>query len=307
MKNAFLVFCLFVGARYTQPTFACINENEEMSGVLILSSGEIFRLIPKSVEPEVLRSFLKEFDSCKTNLTLECSDLVAAYLYLQQADSAAFWSKRLVQKFPNEYNVLINYAVALELQGKLNEALVYMKKALAINPYSHFGSEWIHQRILENYIAGNTAPTRSILGLDFGNDSLPKRPDSLTSITPLLTELHYQLEDRLFFMQQSDKKDVLFGSLLYDYANLLFLAGYVDFAPDYFAMAEQYGFMHPAQTKRVVLLNTILMERDVQQRLNNDRLERKGKNLRFFGITALGFVLVIIVAFVVRHKTRKLR
>lgn len=314
VRYTFYVLCLILGLGVAPSARACLNEDEMPLPGVSIDGYEAFRLHRKEIDVAALRGFLRELDSCKTRLSPDCSDLVVVYLYLQALDSAHIWSKRLLAKFPDEYNVVINHAVVLELQGKPAEALVYLKKALVINPDSHFGSEWIHRRILENYIAGNTAPERSILGLDFGTDSLPARPDSLTTVDvmDLIAELRYQLEDRLFFLEQdgTHQKDPLYGSLLYDYANLLLLQGHVEPAYDYFTMAREYGFNSPLLSARtdVAFERMIALQNAEQQKvLREERRITRRKDLRFFAFTSLGLVAALVLVFVVRYKTRKLR
>jgi tetratricopeptide (TPR) repeat protein len=55
----------------------------------------------------------------------------------------------LIAKHPNEYNLNANIGTVYELLGKNELALQYINKAMIIDPNSHYGSEWIHIKILE--------------------------------------------------------------------------------------------------------------------------------------------------------------
>ncbi|MGC4104488.1 tetratricopeptide repeat protein [Ferruginibacter sp.] len=57
--------------------------------------------------------------------------------------------QKLATANPGEYQVLANLATAYELNGHLDSALKYIQRSIKLNPLSHFGSEWFHQRFLE--------------------------------------------------------------------------------------------------------------------------------------------------------------
>ncbi len=60
--------------------------------------------------------------------------------------------ENLIKDRPVEYEINANIAVAYELNGQIDEALKYLKKAIQMNPTSHIKSEWFHLRILESAI-----------------------------------------------------------------------------------------------------------------------------------------------------------
>ncbi len=53
---------------------------------------------------------------------------------------------------PNDYSIIANLGTAYELTGNDEKALELIRKAVAINPNSHYNSEWIHVRILEEKV-----------------------------------------------------------------------------------------------------------------------------------------------------------
>lgn len=56
--------------------------------------------------------------------------------------------KVLAKDHPNEYQIIANLGTSYELNGQLDSALKYIRKGLFLNPNSHDGSEWVHERIL---------------------------------------------------------------------------------------------------------------------------------------------------------------
>jgi tetratricopeptide (TPR) repeat protein len=57
--------------------------------------------------------------------------------------------EKQLQARPGEYELNANIEVAYELDGQLDLALTYLKKAMQLNPSAHRHSEWFHLRIVE--------------------------------------------------------------------------------------------------------------------------------------------------------------
>jgi tetratricopeptide (TPR) repeat protein len=62
----------------------------------------------------------------------------------------------LHKKYPKDYNIAANLGTAYELVGYNTKALEFIQKAVAINPSSHFGSEWIHINLLKEKMKMST-------------------------------------------------------------------------------------------------------------------------------------------------------
>lgn len=231
----------------SQSANTCINEYEKIPGIRLEAQENVEIMVRM---PEIDRSELEEFIKTrelrlsKHALDSTDADLVAAYFYMKDFSRALKLSEKLYTKFPNTYNVVINHAVALELNERYEEALKILKKAIKINPDSHHGSEWMHVKILEFLVSGSNDYSRSILGFDFGNDTIPK-PVAKVGIN--MVGLEFQLNERIYFVKKPNK---LFGSLLFDLGNLVILNKWEAFAPDIFGSAREYGFDHPNLKKR---------------------------------------------------------
>lgn len=115
---------------------------------------------------------------------------------------------------------------------------------IARNPAAHFGTEWLHVKILEAKIAGAKDPawleTRSVLGLDFGTGETPSRPPTwpLGSDPKVRRALQYQLRERMGFIAAPDP---VVGDLLFDLGNVLALEVSVEHALAAYDLALAYG------------------------------------------------------------------
>lgn len=220
-------------ALLTVSATACMNELQPIQGIEKpeRAPGELDKPI---IADAKLNNYIKHAGRhCGGNI--DCSDLVIAYLYNGQYDEALKLSTTLAKKHPKNYEVMMSHAAALELNGQFEPALVALKKGMKINPRSHKHSEWIHVKILEDRLAGGTSG--SVMGFDFGDGPEPKKPSGVSDKT--LEQLHFQLAERIHFIPKEDRQ---FGSLLNDYANLLYLEGKKDAAMKYAKMAGEYGF-----------------------------------------------------------------
>ena len=79
--------------------------------------------------------------------------------------------EELEKKSPGQYAVAANLGTAYELNGDNRKALEWIKKGVERNPESHFGTEWLHVKILEAKIAIEQNPewlsNHSVLETDF--------------------------------------------------------------------------------------------------------------------------------------------
>jgi tetratricopeptide (TPR) repeat protein len=156
-------------------------------------------------------------------------------------DLAVKLLEALYLKYPNEYNVVANLGTAYEVTGDNKKALEFLKKAVAINPQSHYGSEWIHINILEQKVLASPDYTK-ILILGAGNDfskwltgQLYKR--DITSDS-LMVQLAYQLHERISFVA---KPDPIVGQLVLDFADLVSIARTPSEANQFYRYALEYN------------------------------------------------------------------
>lgn len=135
-----------------------------------------------------------------------------------QLDSAQHILENLLEKHPNEYNIHANLGTVYELQGNNDKALKHIKKGYELNPDSHYGSEWIHIRILESKIAseGNK-------DWYYDNTVVPK--DSLQNLESknkrdrrkLLRDIQFQVRTRTKFIPAPN---IVLANLLETYGDI---------------------------------------------------------------------------------------
>lgn len=234
------------------PVLACMNAFEIIPGIDAGDPSSHFVEMAQVNTPMVEDFIARKQKECDKKQNETCSDIAVGYIYLKKFKKALRLTEELVKKYPNEYSVVITHAVALELDGQYTEALKHLKKAIQINPKSHEGSEWIHVKILENAIHGSSNPQGSILGFDFGTGETPVNTKNI-DLRKNITELHYQLNDRMYFV---GKKDPVFGSMLFDYADMLALHGSTGYAYLHYIMARKYGFNPPYMDDRLYNVET---------------------------------------------------
>lgn len=56
--------------------------------------------------------------------------------------------QKLAKKHPEDYKIVASLGTCYELNGQLDSAFKYIKKGIQLNPDSHYGSEYIHLKIL---------------------------------------------------------------------------------------------------------------------------------------------------------------
>jgi hypothetical protein len=167
-------------------------------------------------------------------------------------------------KFPGNAKVAANLGTALELAGNDAEALEWIRKGMDRDASEHFGSEWLHARILEAKIALAKDPqwlaTNRVLVLDFGKADAPVVPEILPITKEgrlrggddLVEDIAYQLDERRKFVKPPDP---VIGDLAASLGDLIY-AGFDADPREHYELALTYGAPHAelirARMKRYV-------------------------------------------------------
>lgn len=236
--------------------FSCLNEYR------ILPSGEVVFSDAESYKPS-LHKDLKNWPTLEAEIegafqkylqikTIESySDYAVLLVYQGKYEKARdiFWE--IERKSPGRYQTASNLGTVYELLGKSDSAYIWIDKSLKINPNSHDGSEWIHLKILEAKVKFHSNPASlanyNILGLDFGNEIIPKYKGDLKPYD-IMGHLYHQLGERLTFIAP---KDVIMGRLLFDLGNCLAIEVDATSALELYLMAEEFGFTNEVMQKRI--------------------------------------------------------
>jgi tetratricopeptide (TPR) repeat protein len=283
--------CTLLLVIFATSVYPCANEYEDIYGIDRSADMPDMHIGSMGVYEPELYDYISVNLYKVDQLEKEASDVAIAYVFLRNYKRGLQITSKLITKYPNEYNVLITHAVCLELNGQPEQALVYIKKAVAINPGSHWGSEWIHIKILEQVVSGKDVQGKSILGLDFGTDSIPALKDTTIDIKKTLEHLEYQLEDRGFFV---DSVDIIYGSLLFDFANLLYVQDEILSSQQYYEQAERYGFKHPALQPRINHIKNCVHQDDLKRDDDYNRIVNGNSNSLHFKISGQNLLLLIL-------------
>lgn len=237
---------LFLSFLFLAPAHACINMTERVPGVL-MEHVEFYALGSVKVDRDSLDAFIRQRTAgCSKGPGTPCNDLVIAHLFAKDFKAALELSTRLVGKYPDDYSVVITHAAALELNGKPAEAIPFMKHALELEPKSHKGSEWIHLNLLQLRVQGEAGVDPwKLIGVDLRPSGTLTAPAG-TDVKALLRQVHYQVNDRLFFTPTDDR---LFGALMLAYADLLELNGYASQAKRMCERSTNYGYVFGKDTQ----------------------------------------------------------
>lgn len=285
-------------------TLACINgESKELKdgtllyedNTLIIPTGHVLN------DDEALTKAINRLDSLykKTNNIEYLSDIGVVYIYLKQYDKAIKLYLDIEKRVPNRYSTASNIGTAYELNGQNEEALKWIQKALKIDPNSHHGSEWIHLNILKAKIGGEGFyNSKSLLNVDFGNNTEPKAGLDSIGQENLLDALYFQLNERITFVKPKDK---IVAQLIFDFGNILFLQKRYFDANGAYVVAESYGF------NGELIKNRMAKCQELSPSEPNDLYDFKSLNIRyyvFFGLILIG-IMILIIRSILRAKYRR--
>lgn len=154
------------------------------------------------------------------------------------------------RRYPGRHEIAANLGTALELSGHDGPALKWIRIGIRRNADEHYGTEWLHARILEAKIAAAQDPTyldrHSIAGVAFEEVLAPAIPSDMPAgndgapVTPRELDLAfgYQLYERTGFVRP---RDAVVANLLRDWATLNLAGGPIENADVLYDLAVTYG------------------------------------------------------------------
>ncbi len=249
MKKLLLLFILLSCTK----TFACLNgETRKLEDGTFLyedydgfvPQGHFFQNTEKL--EKTLISLEKYYKSTK-NLNY-LADKGYVLIVLGKYQDAIDLYKRIEAIQPYRYSTASNIGIAYELIGNNSEALKWIEKAIKLNPDSHHSSEWIHANILKAKLKGKQFYTPDfLLGVNFGNETIPTTKLSKRELITLRQSLFYQLNERVSFVKPKEK---IVARLLFELGNVAYLLGDKGEAEDDYKLAEEYGYKGHLLEKR---------------------------------------------------------
>lgn len=168
-------------------------------------------------------------------------------MYLGRAAEAVTLLKELEIQKPGEYATAANLGTAYELAGDNREALRWIEESIKRNDDAHFGTEWLHVKILEAKLKQETEPdysTRhSVLDIDYaqlGERAAELKIGGETRRTKdVIFAIEHQLVERFKFVKSPDPS---VASLLFDLAAIEAGAFTLEAATGFLRMASDFGY-----------------------------------------------------------------
>ncbi|MBO9566178.1 MAG: hypothetical protein J7621_25615 [Niastella sp.] len=193
------------------------------------------------------------------------SDYAAIELRIGDRKKAVEILEKLYTQYPNEYNIVANLGTGYELAGNDAKALELLRKAVAINPRSHYGSEWIHVRILEQKIGAKKYDQIINLGIkDFSQWIIDKNYVFPQPADSLKIQIAYQLHERIAFIAPPD--DII-GQLVLDFADVVAKSESYDAAIPFYEYAGHYS----ASLQKVVEDRKVVLKSEKKEIVKNFR------------------------------------
>jgi tetratricopeptide (TPR) repeat protein len=197
------------------------------------------------------------------------SDYAAVLCRVGKAQEALVILERLIQKYPQEYNIIANLGTTYELIGENKKAVQYIKKGLEMNKKSLMGSDWIHVKILEAKMAMQQNPNwlreNAILGKEAISILESKNEEK---IKQFIQDLGYQIFERTS-TQFIQPKEMIIGDLIMFLGDLYKRLEYYKYAIESYKLAEEYTVSKP----EVLQTNLAFAE----QNKSKDKWQEKAK------------------------------
>ena len=247
----------------TLPAGACINgETRELKdGTLLFADRVNEAQVPRGHD-------FRRIDYAAVMARLEAgwrrtgnadyrSDMGVLLLLQQKYSEARDLYLAIERSRPGRYSTASNLGTVYELMGKNDSALHWIRRAVAINPRAHQGSEWIHVRLLEAKVAGIADPsTQALLDTDFGRGPRPQTTLSVDRLWALEKGLFYQLNERMSFLAPPDP---VIGRLLFELGNLRWVGHQQYSVEELYAAARRYGYSDTLLDQRLLALRADIL------------------------------------------------
>jgi tetratricopeptide (TPR) repeat protein len=222
------------------------------------------------------------------------SDYAVSLVYLGKVEEAVNLLRTLERERPGTYFVAANLGTALELMGKNQEALQWIREGIRRNPESHEGTEWLHAKILEAKIAQERDPAyfkgHSVLELDPKQMSGAMNIDGRTFSPKEVAEaIQYQLQERLQFVKPPDPA---VASLLFDYAAIEASTNILESAKELLEMAEDYGYAADRVQTQIKLYDRKIEAGKAEQALVHTRIVRQ-RRASVLVFAAIGGLIIL--------------
>lgn len=301
MKKLIFTIILFISS--LAYGFACLNSDTKK----LKNNLELFSDLQNGVpNGHYLRSFyeiesvLQELDSLykETKDIDYLSDKGLLFIFNKQFDKAIKLYLFIEKIKPNRYSTASNIGTAYELIGDNINALKWIKKSIQINSKSHFSSEWIHERILEAKVNGDSfINSKFLINIDFKNGIIPTTNLSKKELNQLHAALFFQLNERITFVKPKEK---IVAKLLFELGNIDFILENISPAYQNYALAKKYGFTDIIIDNRMKKLINKATPKIYTEKVG----ESKRSGLTYYLIDGVS-ILILVLGYFFRKKLLK--
>lgn len=233
------------------------------------------------------------------------SDYAALLVYNNQIAKAKAIYHRIESQWPDQYTTASNLGTIYELLGMPDSALFWINKGYQLNPDSHDGSEWVHIKILEFKISGNTN-TMGMFGIEYPEGKRPIYPDGMAP-EEVAFALAHQLRERLYFI---DAPNPILAQMFFDLAHCISEMGYHKSPLTLLNRAEEYGFpVDQLETPRAQFNQKLenhqleLRKREIEKQQSRERARED--MMKIITYSVIGLVLILITVIVLFRVFRK--
>jgi tetratricopeptide (TPR) repeat protein len=271
MKKLILIALLFT----LQPTFACLNEIRVLlNGKITISDeespvpyGQNYHESRSKIETK-LKEVYKDWIE-KKNLD-DYSDYGVLLVYLGEYEKALKVYENIEMIMPGLYTTAANIGTIYELLGKNELAYKWIEKAISIDSKSHYGSEWLHLKILQVKMNQKPLTTSFFLGTEFGNDVIPKSILEKDKLEKLKYQIYYQLDERVSFIKP---KDEIVALLLFELGNICAITDDATSAYRVYKKAKEYGYNSELFERRFSFVEKLQVSLDKKLKEQNRQKE----------------------------------
>ena len=257
-------------------SFACLNGETK-----ILENGTILYEDHRGSIPYGHDFYLRKVDKVKKQLDslykktskIEyLSDLGYVLIVERKLTEARDLYLEIEKTHPNRYSTASNLGTVYELLGENDKALLWINKAITLDSESHYGSEWLHSKILEAKIKGEAFYTSTfLLDIDFDKYNYPISTLSESKFHKVETALYYQLNERISFIKT---KDPIIAVLLFELGNISMLNEDFESAEEIFKMSKEYGLKNELVNVRIAYLEGFSKGKESKKKYTNNSVTK---------------------------------
>ena len=186
------------------------------------------------------------------------NNLAVALIHLGEIKPAIALLEEAERKSPGQYETAANLGTAYELDGENQKALSWIKEGVNRKNESHYGTEWLHVKILEAKLAlekdQDWLKHNSVLAMNLQNGDAVQLSDKIAtdfrgaqkSLAETEEALVYQLHERLEFVPPPDQ---IVADLLLDLSRVFSLTRTAEHRNQIRNLALKYGAVPAEMTK----------------------------------------------------------